>query len=189
MGAVVENARAYRLLSISENVMNLACVGRMTCKVRHDFKIITHELSCVLRQFHWWQWTFWDLRFVLQNLYIRKQFRRFWQVSKQVRQRSRRPNPSYPACYDPTVRNVSTAGYHRHLPLSPRRREGKNITKWTLRTATIVVQVNKKRLLFFSLKFRVWVFLFLWTPFFKTQHFSPMVQKQANKKKNNPKSH
>ena len=150
----------------------------MTCKVRRDFKIITHELLRVLRQFHWWHRTFWDLRFVLQNLYIRKQVRRFWQSwrqgVKQVRQRFRRPQPDYPACYDPTVGSVSTAGYHRHPP-SPPRRERKNMTKRTFRAATIVVQVNKKRLLFFSLKFRVWVFLFLQTPFFKTQHFGPMV--------------
>ena len=139
----------------------------MTSKVRRDLKIITHELSRVLRQFHWWYRTFWDLRFVLQNLYIRKQVRRFWQswrqVSKQVNQRSRRPHPSYPACYDPTVRSVSTASHHQHPPLPPRRREGKNITKQIYRAATIVVQVNKKRPLFFSLKFRVWVFLLLWT--------------------------
>ena len=86
------------------------------------------------------------------------------------------PKQSYPACYDPTVRSVSTADYHRHPPSPPRRREGKNITKRTFRASTIVVQVNKKRLLFFSLKFRVWVFLFLWTPFFKTQYVRPMVQ-------------
>ena len=84
------------------------------------------------------------------------------------------PNPSYPTFYGQTVRSVSTAGYHRH-PLSPPRRERKNITKQTFRAATIVVQANKKRLLFLSLKFRVWVFLFLLAPFLKTQHFGPMV--------------
>ena len=89
-------------------------------------------------------------------------------------------NPSYPACYDPTVRSVSTAGYHRRLPSPPRRRERKNITKRTFRATTIIVQMNKKRLLFFFLKFWVWVFLFLQTPFFKTQHFGPMVHSFIN---------
>ena len=53
MGAVVENAQAHRLSSISKNVTNLTRAGRMTCKVRRDFKIITHELARVLRQFQW----------------------------------------------------------------------------------------------------------------------------------------
>ena len=35
------------LLSISEGVSRLARAGRMTCKVRHDFKIITDVISCV----------------------------------------------------------------------------------------------------------------------------------------------
>ena len=47
--AVVESAHAHRLSSISENITNLACAGRMNCKVRQDFKIISHELSRVLR--------------------------------------------------------------------------------------------------------------------------------------------
>ena len=114
----------------------------MTCKVRRDFKIITDELSHVLRQFNWWHRTFCDFRFVLQNLYIRKQVRR---------------------CFKTGASKVQE---------TPTR---------TFRAATIVEQVNekqkkKKRLLFFSLKFRFWVFLFLRTPFFKTQHFGPMVQ-------------
>ena len=96
-GAVVESAQAHRLSSISENVTNLARAGRMTYKVKRDFEIITHELSRVLRQFHWLHRTFWDLRFVLQNLYIRKQVRRFWQSwkqgSKQVRQKFRKYQP------------------------------------------------------------------------------------------------
>ena len=35
------------LSSISEGVTRLTRAGRMTCKVRRDFKIITDELSCV----------------------------------------------------------------------------------------------------------------------------------------------
>ena len=70
------------------------------------------------------------------------------------------PNPSYPACYDPTVRSVSIAGYHRHPPSPPRRKERKNITKRTFRAATIVVQVNKKRLLFSPLNFEFEYFFF-----------------------------
>ena len=104
-GAVVENARAHRLLSISENVTKLARAGRRTCKVGRDFKITKHELSRVLRQFPWWHRTFWDLRFVLQNLYIRKEVRRFSQIwrqgAKKARQRFRRPQPVLPSLLRP----------------------------------------------------------------------------------------
>ena len=104
-GARVKSALALRLSSISKNVTNLARADRMTCKVRRDFKIITHELSRVLRQFHWAHRTFWDLRFVLKNLYIRKRVRRFWQtwrqVAKQVRQRFGRPQPLLPSLLRP----------------------------------------------------------------------------------------
>ena len=41
------------------------------------------------------------------------------------------------------------------------------------------IGIDFRRLLFFSLKFRVWVFLFLRTPYFKTQHFGPMVHSSA----------
>ena len=131
-----------------------------------------------LRQFLWWHQTFWDLRFVLQNLYIRKQVRRFWQswrqISKQVCQRSRRPQTVLPSLLWPNcLEHVNSQP--SPTPAVATRREGKNITKWTFQAATIVVQVNKKRLLFFSLKFQVWVFLVLRTPFFKTQHFGPIV--------------
>ena len=105
----------WALSSISKGVTRLARAGRMTCKVRHDFKIITDELSYVSRQFHWWHRTFRDLRFVPQNLNIRKQVRRFWQswsqLSKQARQRFQGPDPSYPVCYD---RCVSIASSHPH---------------------------------------------------------------------------
>ena len=69
------------------------------------------------------------------------------------------PNPSYPACCDPTVRSVSTAGYHRHPP-SPPRMEGKNITKRTFRAAAIVVQVNKNDYYFSPLNFEFEYFFF-----------------------------
>ena len=130
---------------------------------RRDFNIIALELSRVLRQFHWWHRAFWDLRFVLQNLYIRKQVRRFWQSWGRFQNRcvkgSGDPNPSYPTCYDPTVTSVSTAGYHRHPP-SPPRRKKKNITKRTFRAATIVVQVKKNDYYFCPLNFKVEYFFF-----------------------------
>ena len=141
-GAVIESARAHRLSSISEDVSRLVRAGRMTCKVRRDLKIITDELSRVSRQFHWWHRTFGDLRFVSQNLYIRKQVKRFWQswrqLSKQARQRFRGPDPSYSVCYDPSVRHVSTASSHQQAPSPPWGREMKNVTKRTFRVATIV---------------------------------------------------
>ena len=76
----IEQVKYYgrAMSSISEGVTRLVRASRMTCKVRRDFKIITNELSRVSRQFHWWHRTFGDLRFVPQNLYVRKQVRRFW---------------------------------------------------------------------------------------------------------------
>ena len=140
-GAVVESARAHWLLSISEGVTRLARAGRMTCKVRRDFKIITDELSPVSRQFHWWHWTFGDLRFVPENLYIRKQDRRFWeswrQVSKQARQRFWGPDPSYPVCYDLSVRRVSTASSHPHRRYHQEEGRRRTWLKWTFLVATI----------------------------------------------------
>ena len=75
--------------------------------------------------FHWWHWTFKDLRFVPQNLYIRKQVMRFWQswrqLSKWVRLRFWRPDLSYPSllqliCCDKRVSNnqlTHTPCHHR----------------------------------------------------------------------------
>ena len=168
-GGVVESARSHRLSSIRENVTNLARAGRMTCKVRRGFKIITHELSRVLRQFHWWHRTFWDLRFVLQNLYIRKQVRRLKAgFTKQVRQRSRRTQPVPPSLLRPNCPERVNSQLSPTPAPPPRRRERKNITKRTFRAATIVVRWIKNDYYFSLLKFRVWVFLFLRTPFFKT---------------------
>ena len=157
--------------------MRLARAGRMTCKVRRDFKIITDELSRVSRQFHWWHQTFRDLWFVPQNLYIRKQVRRFWeswrQLSKQASQRFRGPNPSYPVCYDRRVSTVSSHPHHRHHQEEGRRRRW---LKWTFRVANDHSPkwiINDCYIFFPYL--RVWVFLFLRTSFFKPQYVGPML--------------
>ena len=166
------------LSSISEGITRIVRAARMTCKVRHDFKIITNELSRVSRQFHWWHRTFGVLRFLPQNLYLRKQITRFWeswkQLSKQATQRFRGPDQSYPVCYD---RRVSTASSHPHRRRQQERREKKKVTKmdfsscndhspkWTINDCYI-----------FFPYLRVSVFLFLRTSFFKAQHIGPMLQ-------------
>ena len=105
----------------------------MTCKVRRDFKIITDELSRVPRQFHWWHRTFRDLRFVPQNLYIRKQVRRFWesrrQLSKQARQKVSRPRPILPSLLRPICQACVNSQLSPTPPSPPRGREKKNVTK------------------------------------------------------------
>ena len=151
----------------------------MTCKVRCDFKIITHELSRVLRQFHWWHRTFWDVRFVLQNLYLRKQVRRFWQswrqVSKQVRQRSRRPQPVLPSPLRPNCQERVNSQLSSTPAVATKKKGGEEHNETNFSSCSYCGASEKKRQLFFPLKFRVWVFLFLRTPFFKTQHFGPLV--------------
>ena len=152
----------------------------MTCKVRHEFKIIPDELSRVSRQFHWWYRTFRDLRFVPQNLYIRKQVRRFWdswrQLSKQARQKVPRPRPVLPsllwqACVNSRLSPTS--------PSPPRGREKKNVTKMNFSSCNDHSPkgiINDCYIFFPYL--RVWVFLFLRTSFFKAQHVGPMLQQQ-----------
>ena len=102
----------------------------MTCKVRRDFEIITDELSRVSRQFHWWHWTFRNLRFVPQNLYVRKQVRRFWkswrQLSKMARQNVPRPRPVLPSLLWQAYVNSQLSPTS---PSLPRGREKKNVTK------------------------------------------------------------
>ena len=175
------------LLSVSEGVTRLARAGRMTCRVRRDFKIITDELSRVSRQFHWWHRTFGDLRFVPQNLYIRKQVRRFWkswrQLSKQARQRFQGPDPSYPVCYDLSVRVCQQPALTHTAP--PRRgREKKNVTKMNFSSCNDHSPkwiINDCYIFFPYLQ--VWVFLFLRTSFFKAQHVGPMLHSQHLKER------
>ena len=147
----------------------------MTWKVRRDFKIITDELSRVSQQFHWWHRTFGDLRFVPQNLYIRKQVRRFWrswrQLSKQASQRFRGPDSLYPVCYDSQLLPTP--------PSPPRGREKKNVTKMNFSSCN---DHSPKWIIndwyIFVPYLRVWVFLFPRTSFFTGQHVGPMLQFQ-----------
>ena len=167
------------LLSISEGVTRLARVGRMTCKVRCDFKIITNELSRVSRQFHWWHRTFGDLWFVPQNLY-KKQVRRFWRVESSFQNRriktSRGPDPCYPVCYD---RRMSTASSHPHRSRLQEEGRRNDVTKMNFSSCNDHSPkwiINNCDIFFPYL--RVWVFLFLRTSFFTAQHVSPMLQCQ-----------
>ena len=119
-----------------------------------------------------WHRTFTDLRFVLQNLYIRKQVTRFWGRVEGSCQNgcikgSGGPQPSYPSllrpiCFDRRVSNSQlspTPCYHRE--------EGRRRTqqKRTFRVAVIIA--DKKRVLYFlplpsslSISFSVDFFLY-----------------------------
>ena len=140
----------------------------MTCKVRRDFKIITDELSRVSWQFHWWHRTFGDLRFVSQNLYIRKQVTRFWgswrQLSKQARQKVPRPRPVLPSLLRPICQACVNSQLSPTLPSLPRGREKKNATKMNFSSCNDRSPkwiINDCYIFFPYL--RVWVFLFLLT--------------------------
>ena len=139
--------------SISEGVKRLARAGRMTCKVRRDFKIITDELLRVSRQFHWWHRTFGDLRFVPQNLYIRKQIRRFRRVEGSCQngcvKGSEAPTRPTPVCFNLSVRRMSTVSSHQH-----------RWQKWTFRVATIIAQWTINDCYIFFPYRRVWYFFF-----------------------------
>ena len=154
----------------------------MTCKVRHDFKIITDELSRVSRQFHWWHRTFGDLRFVPQNLYIRKHVRRFWQswrqLSKQAHQKVPRPRPVLPSLLRPICQACVNSQLSPTPPSPPRGREKKNVTKMNFSSCNdhCPKWIINDCYIFFPYLW-VWVFLFLRTFFFKAQHFGPMLQK------------
>ena len=127
--------------------------------------------------FHWWHRTFGDLRFVLQNLYIRKQVTRFWQswrqLSKQASQRFRGPDPSYPVCYD---RRVSNSQLSPTPPSPPRGREKKNVTKMNFSSCSDHSWIINDCYIFFPY-LRDWVFLFLRTSFFTAQHVGPVLQR------------
>ena len=152
----------------------------MTYKVRRDFKIITDELSRVSRQFHWWHRTFGDFRFVPQNLCIRKQVRRFWesrrQLSKQARQKVPRPRPVLISLLRPICQACVNNQLLPTPPSPPKGREKKNVTKMNFSSCN---DHNPKWVIndcciFFSY-LRIWVFLFLRTSFFTTQHVPPML--------------
>ena len=153
----------------------------MTCKVRHDFKIITDELSRVSRQFHWWHRIFGDLRFVPQNLYIRKQVRRFWAELKAAfktgASKVLRPRPVLPSLLRPICQACVNSQLSPTPPSPPRGREKKNVTKMNLSSCNDHSPkgiINNCYIFFPYL--RVWVFLFLRTSFFKGQHVGPMLQ-------------
>ena len=85
-----------------------------------------------------------------------------------------RPRPSFPVCYDPSVRRVSTSSSHRQPPSPPSERE-KNETNFSSCNDRNPKWIINDCYIFFP-NLRVWVFLFLRTPFFKTQHFDAMLQ-------------
>ena len=151
----------------------------MTCKVRRDFKIITDVLSRVSRLFPWWHRTFGDLRFVPQNLYIRKQVQEIlesWrQLSKRMRQKVPRPRlvltSLLPICLACVNNQLSPTP-----PSPPRGREKKNVTRMNFSSCNDQSPkwiINDCYIFFPYL--RVWVFLFLQTSFFKAQHVGPML--------------
>ena len=167
------------------NQWRLARAGKMTFKFRRDFKIITDELSRVSRQFHWCHQTFGDLRFVTQNLYIRKQVKRFLQSLKATvktgTSKVPRPRPVLPSLLRPICQACVNSQLSSTPPLPPRGMEKKNVAKMNFsschdhRPKWII---NDCYIFFPYL--RAWVFLFLRTPFFKTQHVWSYVTTPAS---------
>ena len=152
----------------------------MTCKLKRDFKIITDELSRVSRQFHWWHRTFGDLRCVPQNLYIRKQVRRFLGELKVAfktgESKVPRPLPVLLSLLRPSCQACINSQLSPTPPTPPRGREKKNVTKMNFSSCndhSSKWMINDCYIFFPYL--RVWVFLFLRTSFFKAQHVGPML--------------
>ena len=86
-----------------------------------------------------------------------------------------RPEPSYPSATT-CVRRVSTVSSHPHRRHHQEEGRRRTLLKWTFRVATIIAKWIINDCYIFFPYLRVWVFLFLWTSFFKAQHGGPMLQ-------------
>ena len=128
--------------------------------------------------FHWWQRTFEDSWFVLQNLYIRK-VTRFWQSWRQFSNRyvkgSEAQTRPTPVCYDLSVFRVSNSQLYPTPPTPSRETEKKDATKLNFSSCSDHSWIINDWYIFFPY-LRVWVFLFLPTSFFIAQNVGPMVQ-------------
>ena len=128
--------------------------------------------------FPWWHRTFRDLRFVLQNLYWRKQVTRFWQswrqLSKRVRLTFRGPDPSYPSLLRPICQACVIQPALTHTSSPPRGREKKDATKMNYSSCSDHSWIINDCYIFFPY-LQVWVFLFLRTSLFTAQNVGLMV--------------
>ena len=164
------------LSSISEGVTRLARAGRMTCKVRREFKIITDELSRV--------------SLVTSNirgssicspksLYKKTSNEILAELKAVVKTgalKVPRLRPVLPqsattyllwqACQQPAL---------AHTLSPPRGREKKGVTKMNFSSCSDHSWIINDCHIFFPY-LRVWEFLFLRTSFFTAQHVGPMVQ-------------
>ena len=141
----------------------------MTCKVRHDFKIITDVLSHV--------------SLVTSNIrgssicspksLYKKTSNEILAELKAVIKTSALKVPT-PVCYDLSVRRMSNS----QLSPTPRHhwegREKKDKTKMNFSSCSNHSWIINDCYIFFSY-LRVWVFLFLRTSFFTAQNVGPMV--------------
>ena len=127
--------------------------------------------------FHCWHRTFEDLQFVLQNLYIRKQVKRFWKVEGSCQngcvKGSEVPTRATPVCYDLSVGRVSNSQLLPTPPSPPIGREKKDATKMNFSSCSDSSWIINDCYICFTY-LRVWVFLFLRTSFFTAQIVGPM---------------
>ena len=130
--------------------------------------------------FHWWHRTFRDLRFVSQNIYIRKKSQEiFGELKADVKtgaSKVLRPRPVLPSLLWP-ICQVYVHSQLSPTPPSPLRGRKKNVTKMNFSSYNDHSRkwiINDCYILFPSLRFLV--FLFLRTSFFTAQHVGPMLQ-------------
>ena len=170
------NRYGWALSSISEGVTRPARAGRMTSKVRRDFKIISDVLSlvslvtsnirgssiCSPKSLYkkTSQEILADLKAVVKTGALK------------IPEAPTRPTPSLlrPVC-QACVKQLDLT----HTPSPPRRRDKKDATKMNFSSCSDHSWIINDCYIFFPY-LRVWVFLFLRTSFFSAQHVGPMVQ-------------
>ena len=150
------------LSSISEGVTRLAHAGRMTCKVRRDFKIITDELSRVSRETS-------NIRGSSicspKSLYKKTSQDILGELKaafKTGASKVPRPRPVLPSLLRPICQACVNSQLSSTPPSPPRGREKKNVTKMNFSSCNDHSPkwiINDCYIFFPYL--RVWVFLFL----------------------------
>ena len=132
---------ALMLSSISEGVMRLVRAGRMTCKVRRDFKIITDVLSRVSLVTS----NIWGSSICSSKSLYKKTSNEILAEFDGICQNgcvkgSEVPTRPTPVCYDLSVRRVSNSQLTPtpcHLQEEGRRRTQ---LRWTFRVAAIIAE-------------------------------------------------
>ena len=160
------------LSSISEGVMRLARAGRMTCKVRRDFKIITDVLSCVsLVTSNIWGSSICSPK----SLYKKTSNEILAELKAVVKTGALKVPRSWPSLLRVICQACVKQPALTHIPSPPRGREKKDATKMNFLSCSDHSWIINDCYIFFPY-LRVWVFLFLWTSFFTAQNVGPIVQ-------------